>query len=377
MTRWYALRSLSTLVVIGLSLSCAEGAPPRSAADPGPYTPAHTTLIYGATSPEGALTVEVWYPSETLALPGAPIAEFEASDASRETLESLLASAPAGCPRLRTGAVRDAPAAAELGARPLVVFSHCLNCGRYASFSLAERLASHGFIVVSPDHAGALPFAPDRAGESLDEEQLGVRVQALQRLITASLDGSLFALSPAVEGLTVNPERIGAMGHSFGSATTGRLAQIDDRVRAAVGLAAPMASFVFPETDLEQITAPLLMVLAQEDNSITEVGNDLIRANVEAARSPVWLLEVEDAGHWSVSDLCGLVPDFMAGCGEGVRHSRGREGERFTYLSVTRGIDVTRRYATAFFLAKLQADTSALSLLNAAGDEQGLSLRQP
>ena len=25
-----------------------------------------TTLIYGATSPEGALTVEVWYPSETL-----------------------------------------------------------------------------------------------------------------------------------------------------------------------------------------------------------------------------------------------------------------------------------------------------------------------
>ena len=117
MTRWYALRSLSTLVVIGLSLSCAEGAPPRSAADPGRYTPAHTTLIYGATSPEGALTVEVWYPSETLALPGAPIADFEASGASRETLESLLASAPAGCPRLRTGAVRDAPAAAELGAR--------------------------------------------------------------------------------------------------------------------------------------------------------------------------------------------------------------------------------------------------------------------
>ena len=107
------------------------------------------------------------------------------------------------------------------------------------------------------------------------------------------------------------------------------------------------------------------------------MGNDLIRANAEAARSPVWLLEVEDAGHWSVSDLCGLVPDFMAGCGEGVRHSRGREGERFTYLSVTRGIDVTRRYATAFFLAQLQADTSALSLLNAAGDEQGLSLRQP
>ena len=44
MTRWYALRSLSTLVVIGLSW-LRRARPPRSAADPGRHT-SHTTLIY-------------------------------------------------------------------------------------------------------------------------------------------------------------------------------------------------------------------------------------------------------------------------------------------------------------------------------------------
>ena len=33
-----------------------------------------------------------------------------------------------------------------------------MNCGRYSSFSLAERFASHGMIVFSVDHAGKLPF---------------------------------------------------------------------------------------------------------------------------------------------------------------------------------------------------------------------------
>ena len=68
MTRRYALCSLSIMVMMGLSLSCREGAPPRSAADSGPHTPAHTTLIYGSAAPEGALTVEVERTAAMLAL---------------------------------------------------------------------------------------------------------------------------------------------------------------------------------------------------------------------------------------------------------------------------------------------------------------------
>jgi len=369
------MRPFNVLWLVLCGAGCSvEG--PVSAAESGPYIPAHTTLVMDVPSPERPVTVEVWYPSDSTITPGASVAEFEASLASRATLESLLGAAPDGCTSLVTNAVRDAPAVSGLGARPLVVFSHCLNCGRYSSFSLAERLASHGVIVVSPDHAGPLPFAEASEGESVDEAQLDQRVRHLQHLISASLDGSLFGLSPALDGLVVDPERIGAMGHSFGSATVGRLAQNDDRIAAAVGLVAPMASFVFPATQMDQITTPLLLVLAQEDNSITEIGNDLLRTNAEEAPAPVWLIELEDAGHWSVSNLCGLVPDFAAGCGEGERHSRGREGERFEYLPVRRAIELAQRYVTAFFLAQLTGDAAALSLLDASVEGQGLVMRK-
>ena len=366
------------LVISLLALGCTQDSdpvsPPSGWAN-GPYVAAHTTLVIDDSARARSLTVEVWYPGVGSVALGAAVAEFEALPESRSALRELLQAATPGCPSLLTQANRDAPAIKGLGGRPLVMFSHCYNCGRYSSFSLAERLASHGMIVVAPDHAGPMPFVEEHEGESLDAEQLEQRVDDLRLLISASLDGSLFELSSVLEGLSIDPQRIGAYGHSFGSATTGRLAQVDSQIRAAAGLAAPMASFVFPSVAMDEISVPLLFVLAQEDNSITEIGNDLLRNNIAEAASPVWVLELADAGHWSVSDLCGLVPAFEAGCGQGLRHSRGREGEAFAYIPVRQGIQTTQGYLTTFFLAHLAGDAPALALLNTPLNEEGVVWR--
>jgi predicted dienelactone hydrolase len=349
-------------------------------ADPwseGPYAAAHTTVSLVDPERERTLTVEVWYPGHTSATESAATESFEAEAGPRLTLAELLEAAPAGCPTRVTGGVRDGEARTDLGDRPLMVFSHCINCGRYASFSLAERLASHGMIVLAADHAGPLPFAEGAVGEPLESEQLDVRAADVSALIDAAVGGALFALSGVLAGLTVDPDRIGAYGHSFGSVTTGRATQDDVRIRAAAGLAAPMASLFFPSVAMADITVPLLFVLAEEDNSIMEIGNDFLRDNVADANPPVWQVDIADAGHWSVSDICGLTDAFDAGCGAGERHSEGRVGEAFDFLPPAEARAIVQRYVTTFMLAYVADNEAAIALLEAmpVEDEVTVSAR--
>jgi dienelactone hydrolase len=238
-----------------------------------------------------------------------------------------------------------------------------MNCGRYSSFSIAERLASHGVVVVAPDHAGPGPYLDGALGEQLSPAQLDTRVADVTAVLDAALDGDLFAGRTELEGMTIDPDRIGMMGHSFGSVTTGVVAQNDDRISAAVGLAAPMANPLFPGVEMADIHVPVFLVLAEEDNSIMEVGNRFIRENFEDANSPVWRVDWKDTGHWSVSDLVGINDAFSAGCGEGVRHSEGREGETFTYREPRYVRGATSSMVAVFFLATLDEHHDATLIL--------------
>src|ERR687891_1264094 len=80
------------------------------------------------------LTVDIWYPAD----PG--------SDAPTAELDLLLT-------RLELpGVLADPPAAR--GSFPLVIFSHGNGGVRFQSWFLMQALASHGFVVAAPDHAG-------------------------------------------------------------------------------------------------------------------------------------------------------------------------------------------------------------------------------
>ena len=117
---------------------------------------------------------------------------------------------------------------------------------------------------------------------------------------------------------------------------------------------------LIPGVDLAQLHVPLFFEVAEEDNSITEVGNKLIRGNFDDATVPVWKIEVADAGHWSVSDVDGVVDAFAAGCGAGVRQT---DGSDFTYLDPATGRSIAAAYVTAFFRAELEDDAGAAAYL--------------
>src|SRR5262249_9530139 len=126
-----------------------------------------------------------------------------------------------------------------------------------------------------------------------------------------------------------------------------------------------------PGVTLAAITAPVMFVVAVEDNSITEFGNQFIRDNFTDATVPAVKLEIPDAGHWSISDLDGLVDAFAPGCGDAERQT---DGEPFTYLDPDTGRAIAASYATAFFKAKLQDDALAARYLESASGSFGVKL---
>ncbi len=194
---------------------------------------------------------------------------------------------------------------------------------------------------------------------------LEVRTSDVSSVLDRLLDPAAPELPAELRG-RVDAARAGVMGHSFGGATTGRVVTTDPRFIAAMSIAAPINAFL--NVDLADVKVPYLFMLAKEDNSITELGNLVLRGNFERVRPQAWLLELEDAGHWSMSDLCGLVAMFDAGCGEGVRQTQ--PGERFTYVDPELARDRTADAAAAFFARFLLGDpegTAALSRMNEAG----------
>lgn len=319
--------------------------------------------------PDRPLLVEVWYPAEAAAKPaadaGEAIVEFVPAGPDRDAMVDLLGKL--GEPgkvgvTLQTHSARDA-VLADMSQRPLVLLSHCHNCTRFSLFTVAEHLASRGFVVAAPDHAGNTLF-DSLKGMTADigEEFLLVRVGDLRGLLDALLDPNNADVPAALKGI-VDPKKVGAMGHSFGSATAGRIAQDDDRIVSALPIFAPVENPFFPGTKVKSIAEPTLFALAVEDNSIQKIGNDLIEMNFKTANTPTRLLTLADTGHWGVTDICGLVADFEPGCGPGTRMT---DMTAFTYQdpAIVRG--VVGAYAAAFFALTLEGDASAAAYLDVA-----------
>jgi predicted dienelactone hydrolase len=102
---------------------------------PGPYTVGLTTVrMVDPTRADRTLTVDIWYPAEAR------------SDLPRAAIDLIFTQVP-------LPGVLAEPEAAR-GSFPLVVFSHGNGGVRFQSWFLMETVASHGFVVAAPDHAG-------------------------------------------------------------------------------------------------------------------------------------------------------------------------------------------------------------------------------
>lgn len=326
-----------------------------------PYAVGTARFALAVTSAR-TLDVQVWYPAadsaKAEAAAGRPVADFE-TGAHKTTLTGLLAAAPDGCTSKTMHAADAPPSYTRDEPFPLLVFSHCMDCVRFSMFSVAEQLASRGFVVAAPDHLGGTIY--DAEGV-INSEFLRTRAGDIRGVIDAMLDGSDTAVPTPVRG-KLDASRIGAFGHSYGSITTGLVLSTDARVKAGVMIAAPPESVLVTGVTIANIRQPGLFFEALEDNSITLLGNAYIEANYDDYPVSARLIQVADAGHWSFTDIAGLG-NFDPGCGTGQRMTNPLASFRYLDNEVARGL--TKSYVTAFFESQLLDDAAARAVLEVA-----------
>ncbi len=277
----------------------ASLAPP---AEPGPHAVGRTTLELDDGSRSRPLVADVWYPADADAVGDPSIYQFIP-----------------GIEFASESALAEVPVAAD-GPYPLVIYSHGSGGLRYVASFFTELLASHGVVVASVDHVGntAVELV---AGGDVDRDQIAYdRVLDVEFLIDQML-----AASSAGEGLlsgSVDPERIGVSGHSFGGFTafaavggyTNDLGTVpgDDRIDAVVAMAP--ASELNSTDELEAVDVPTLLVSGTRDET-TPIDPDTEKAWELVSGRPLWRVDITDAGHQSFTDVCSyqeLLPTLDA-----------------------------------------------------------------
>jgi dienelactone hydrolase len=370
--------SRGLLMLVALGSGCAVSPHPDGGTDAGIYDAPgryavgsrHTTIH----SRDGgrSLPVELWYPAsdgaQAEAEAGFPIEQFE-EGARRTQLAAWVEQAPAACTPRRAHSLRDAVPAAETELWPVLLMSHCTEGFRFSLHSLAERLASHGFVVAAPDHVDNTRF---EATAPLTNAFLAVRADDVSSVLDKLLDPDAGEVPELLRG-RLDAKRVGVIGHSFGAVTASKVVEQDARVRGGFLIAAPADSPFLNSGSLKSITKPLTYLLALEDNSISYVGNDFIRDNFAKGPKPTWLIEVREAGHWTFSDIAGLGGSYLAGCGEGTRDP---DGGAFTYLDNDLGRRIAQRSVTAWAAQLLRDDASAAAALSVAEPSDTVQVRR-
>lgn len=322
----------------GASEAEDEQAPgPRPPQELGPYGIGVTTL--SVTSGGRELPIEVWYPAKRTGTPEQYVLKIGVLELAR--FDSPL------------GARRDASLDARGGPYPTVVFSHGNGGTRIQSVYLTEYLATHGFVVAAPDHVGNT-FAEmiNTANAISSAEAAKLRPQDVSRTLDALLDAD-GATSGVLRG-SVDPGRVAVAGHSFGGFTALRVAGATIDANAVLSDCAQGGGLIcngWDEVDMpssardERFVAALAhapggaqAMFAGARNGFADVGVPvMIQGGTLDAITPFateqqapWdglegraeLLSIEDAGHFTFSDMCLLVEQlglsaeqFQDGCG--------------------------------------------------------------
>lgn len=300
------------------------------------------TTSFFVESQGRTLPVQLWYPSAQDEM-RIGIEQFEVSE-HQDMLISLLNSLDHECTKTQMDTSLNGTSRFSEAPLPLIIFSHCHGCVRFSSFSTAHALAQQGYIVAAPDHVGDTLYDKLNGNLSpISADLLQLRAQDLSKVLDVLLDES----SELPVKLNIDVTKVGVFGHSLGAVTTGLVLQNDSRFTGGVAIAAPIESPLLPGVSIEDQYRPILYLVAVEDNSITEFGNTLIRQNYEEHPVEAWKLEVQDAGHWSFSDICGLTDSFMPGCGVDTRQSI--PGDSVNYIDNQRAREIAAAAVLHFF----------------------------
>lgn len=364
---------MSSLSITGCAASLVTPAsPPASLGDDAVGV---TQITVADPAGYRRLTTEVWYPAA---------ARSDAPDAVYEVQAMGMVAARIGS---IAHAHRDVAPLRGDGPRPVVLLSHGRGSTRFANASLAEVLASHGYVVAAPDHPG----------HTMDDELAGIddvarsesafdRPRDLSRVLDDLAARSSRADSAFAD--LIDLRRVAVAGHSFGAlAALGivgagfdaarqakecrdghadwRCAAVgvfggepyryrDDRIKAAL-LLAPAGYDLYRADGVAQVDAPTLVVGARLD--INNPFDAFAKPTYDALTSPRWLLDLPEAGHLTPTNVCDVI-DSIGFVAKAFGGREARDGCGGAYTSAD-ALDAVARAALPFFSLYLDGEAAA------------------
>lgn len=230
--------------------------------------------------------VQVWYPSRATDT-SAPVPWHENWEvvAPAISMEMGLPSWFLDHTRFTTSHATDSPPIAS-GAFPVIIYSHGWSGVRTDTLNQIEHLASHGYVVIAPDHAyiaaatvledGEVvpqnPDAlPDPEADEVEVDEEAYQEAATQLVATQAADlmtildgleaGATGPFAEVVQNADLN--RIGIYGHSTGGGAAIKVCLEDDRCGAVLAMD-PSVTPLTPEDLQLTMTKPALYLRSEE-----------------------------------------------------------------------------------------------------------------
>ena len=349
------------------AVSCGDSAQPPTQNEPagpfavpdesGPYLAGHTEDVVVDVSRGGReLPVDIWYP-------------IDDPDGAELTLYALQGDAGITSEL----AYRDAQPGGP-GARPLIVFSHGFGGINTQSVPLMEHLATHGFVVISPEHTGNIN------GDNSSPDPAADRVPDVTAVIDYMASRNAAAGDP-FEG-RVNTQEVGVAGHSFGgftataSVTGYDVFGPDSRVVAIMPIAAANARIT--DDELRGLDVPALFLCGTLDSLLDQQ----IRSFDLASSSPdLFRVDAIGATHTHFANICQIGNWLISiGLGKETWPTIGASALTAPYeetceppaLPIETALRVQNLYAAAFFGRYLAGDeryAEYLTMDYASGNE--------
>lgn len=324
----------------------------------GPFEVGHLSFTaVDASRGDRELLIDVWYPVDPGTAGQAPVTSYPLAAAIG--LDSPVA--------------REEAPATTAGDRTLLVFSHGYTGINTQSTALMEALASHGFVVAAPEHAGNSQADPSDSFDEAAEKRVPDVAFVLDTLLARDADPA-----DLLHG-TLRRERMGVVGHSFGGMTALGAAAgwagapADGRVAAIAPLSAvidrelqedervgPNAGFAAEQ--LAAITVPVLLVGGTADTDVP-VGNNALAYDQLTQAPAVVRVDIVGANHTHFANICAIGDRLIElGLDEETWAAIGAEDliapyeatctpEAFPIAAATRLIN---RYVVAFFRRHLR-----------------------
>lgn len=373
-------RRLWLLSALG-SFACGPSLPfspagPSAAPDPstlGPYPVGVQTRLFvdpARTSSTGRprqLVTEIWYPAAESAR-GRPGTRYLFADLLPERKRAALGALDLG--GLDTTAVRDAPPASDGAPYPLILFSHGSGGARIQATYLTVALASHGYVVVAPDHEGNTLTDAIR-GEAFTDPLMSFIARPTD--LSFLLDRLTAEVSTDPLAARIDFAQVGAAGHSFGGVTVLREAGLEPRIRAVVAQAPAgyALAWVDVERPLESLGIPVMLQVGDKDRTLP--GTPVVESYWPHLPPERWALDFANAGHFSFTDLCTVDVSKAASVDINIEPLSDGCGPDNTPSSIV--FPVVRRFAIGMFNAALRGSQDSLQFLRVEPGGE-ISLRQ-